>query len=166
MQIDRAKFLKEFVGGAIAESTLVELLHTCEIKPVDCDTCDGEACMDCTELKSLSNNYNAKLNELDKIFIGAPVMLTHANGEYLPYEYQGASDLKNYTYRLPTVEEAPRNVWLTPWLEKPKKLKEYTILIRYCIEDVEHVDKEHSVSFCWDEVEAVMIMEDFKYEYR
>ena len=97
-----------------------------------------------------------KLNELDKLFVGAPVMAGNSLSKWHHKDYFHHS----VKLRLPTVKEAPRNVWLAPGLEMPEELNQLQVIVRF------NTNQFYVLSvlgdFDWEDVEAVMILEDFK----
>jgi len=136
-----------------------------------------ESCVNCIHLNGLderpciycsinkTNRFEKKKDDLDKIFVGAPIMLCGNNSKNCTnINYLSPCIANNYHYRLPTLDESPRNVWLCPPLIIPNKLKKHNVLYRYSKEDVEHTLIGSILSFDWDEVEAFMILKDFKNE--
>ena len=142
-----------------------------EVKPVDCDECKNSAsnnggyepCSACSRF--YSDCFEPKHNELDNLFIGAPVMMKYsgiANDMESLVTYSDGFTGHEYT-RLPTVAESPRNVWLAPWLEMPEELNELVVLFRYESNDAIIYDKGEIFSTSnWHNVEAVMILEELK----
>lgn len=143
----------------------IEILKDCEIK-VNCADCVGDDCGMCPDQPlDKFTHFKPKQNELDNLFIGAPVMVKSltSNDYYLSnYNPKATIDHALKRLRLPTVEEAPRNVWLAKWLKMPVELKKFNVLYRYKCSDVEYCLVDGNAAFGWDKVEAIMILEDLK----
>jgi len=141
MNIDETKFEKEINSGW-TRYDLLKLLTDCEVDFIDCNECGNKniTCHACKHRKDAPDMFKPKQNELDKLFIGAPVMVKDLSGQksvlksfhyktiHNYYTELGSPCAWNYC-RLPTVEEAPRNVWLAPWFEMPKELMELKVLL-------------------------------------
>ena len=95
--------------------------------------------------------------ELDKLFINAPVII---GDDLVTTSYYKETKRK---FRLPTVKEAPRNIWLAPWLKIPKELIGKNVLFLLYVDDIIHYPVfEVFNDGSWDEVKAIMIIENFK----
>lgn len=145
------------------DSKAYDIIDECEIKPVDCSGCYFQSnfgsCQNCSVNKQ--NLFKPKHNELDKLFVGAPVMKLsiHQGNEVWDCIFcQYIENLTSEHYKLPTVEEAPRNVWLAPWVDAPEELES---LICWC-RIKGNVDLYNYQGVLWNEVESIMILEDFK----
>lgn len=157
----------------------MHLIVGCEVKLEECSKChEGEIknsllCMCCESNPGLQNNFNPKQNELDKSFIGAPLMCRDISfdGDNTDWHLSKSgdrvmtSDPDCVQCRLPTVVESPRNTWLAPWVNMPKELNNSNLNVWLKIKG-----KSHPVNFgnyyCqggeWKNVTGVMILEDFK----
>ena len=107
-----------------------------------------------------------KQNELDKLFIGAPVFcsLCSYTDHIRMFNYGNIPINYHQTpIRLPTVEEAPRNVWLAPWLEMPEELYNLKVLLWGTNDDIKLYSKGRCEpnNIAWENVEAIMILEGF-----
>jgi len=143
-----------------------------EIKPVDCDGCDNNTsviqCSSCRHNKNAVDNFKPKRNELDNLFVGAPVMVCglgrEAEFEQLTYNGRLKFYVNDEIIKLPTIGESPRNVWLAPWLEMPEELKNLNTIIRISKVDTMHYEDGFEVynDGRWSDVEAVMIIEELE----
>jgi len=117
--------------------------------------------------KVIENCENEK-DELKRLFIGAPVMLWYPmlNDNKGDWKIENYFNQKSATtqLRLPTFEEAPRNVWLAPWLTYNEDIVGNYILIRYNKGQVINNPSIITLGRDWDRLEAIMICEDFKNE--
>ncbi len=172
--------------------SVLNLIKKFEIKPVNCDECEIDfsvlnvLCRVCKHNRYVKSCFKPKRNELDKLFDGAPIMLMDLStrNKRKPTFNLGVFELSKLdpnleryedywmNVRLPTVEEAPRNVWLVPWLEMPEEFKDTPICVRkgleiWNFENGVWAGKDGILSIengilSWEDVEAVMIMGDFK----
>ena len=140
-----------------------------ETKPVDCDECvmgkhNKISCQTCKHYKDAKDYFKPKRNELDNLFIGAPVMMIVEDGitDVMPTTYPNV--YRGFRSRLPTIEEAPRNVWLAPWLEMPNEILETHYLAKYrTTKNIGSYKKNHGLHpENWSDVEAVMLIEEFE----
>ena len=134
-----------------------------EIKPVDCDECKNSAsnnggyepCSACSRF--YSDCFEPKHNELDSLFVGAPVII---GSDMITTPYYKET---KRAFRLPTVKESPRNVWLAPPLEMPDLIDHKVLLwakdgeIMCCPEDY-----WPPTSVNWDNVKAIMILKELE----
>jgi len=144
-------------------TTGFNLVKGCEIKPADCDGCQNKniKCGICKDSLDLISHFKPKQNELDKLFIGAPVIQCCEQSECYPIVYlSNHKTVANCNIRLPTIKEAPRNVWLAPWHKQPEKLINLNAYVK--LKDMDMLSPIDNWFVSWDDVEAVMIMEDFK----
>lgn len=165
MNIDRKKFLSLLEQDMVMDDeTIHDYLNDCEIKR-DCNKCTLKnnfgSCQNCSVNKS--DLYQEEQNELDNLFIGAPVMMERYEDKWELSDY---CDGSIYKLRLPTVAESPRNVWLAKWLTRPSELI-MNVYVRMPfkggISNIIPLNKlKEGTWWCWDKVEAVMILEDFK----
>lgn len=75
------------------------------------------------------------------------------------YEKGEIEGFWNYI-RLPTAEEAPRNVWLVPWDEEPKDLPEKDYLLNYGNNIISQCHIGYKIKD-WDDIKAIMLLEAF-----
>jgi len=183
MNIDIKKVEKLFTKREI------KLIEQCEISKEDCNAChkgpyDNTSihCIICNQKPGAINNFERKINTLDKLFIDAPIMVRDNNRDkyqlktYLYktihnyYTKEGCPNSWNYC-RLPTVKESPRNVWLAPWLELPNSLCGLDILVWYENNQQERfnplVKAENNginlyLNNKWNSVKSIMILENLK----
>jgi len=112
-------------------------------------------CISCIHSPNLTDNSVPIINELDGLFIGAPIVLNHADNKVRINYYDGIS--KANIDRLPTVKESPSNIWLAPWSRQPEELKELNIWCK-----VKNDNNLYKLAgSLWEEVVALMIVKDF-----
>lgn len=140
-------------------------------KFTSCDDCfykhEKGLCDKC--IHNLVDNFSClpKKEWRTKLFVGAPIMVAEKGQNPSLSEWRGASYPPFFELRLPTVEEAPRNVWLCPWDEMPKELNSMEILIKSTLNDTLYQYIGCIKPLCinpnvWETAEAVMILDDFK----
>jgi len=115
------------------------MLKECEIDNKDCEKCaiiyypKGKTCNNCYTRPTLVDNFVEKQNELDGLFIGAPIMHidTPASIDAPKLEYYNKTHhfMRKQLVRLPTIKQCPRNTWLAPWSKMPKELYELNVLL-------------------------------------
>ncbi len=137
-----------------------------EIKQVDCNECVRKNinCFACTDNPNNTSHYKPRNHELDKLFDGAPVMVWQECSipGWLLTEFEEGFD-RTLNFRLPTVKESPVNTWLAPGLEMPEGLIKLGFLARFPDDRCIVYPTEACVSSSnWGDVEAFMILEDFK----
>ena len=167
MNIDLKKLADEVGPLEMRFGSVRALLYKCEIPPVDCNECESpkefdnkmSECAYCINNPHFENNFKQKQNELDKLFIGAPVMAKQpmiSNEVWGLVTHEKDDCLMKGLYRLPTVKEAPRNVWLAPWLKMPEELNKLKVIL------INEAGDVYIHAFKWEHAVAVMILEEFK----
>jgi len=164
MNINKSKCF-ECGEGMLNRDIIKSQFLTCEIKR-KCFECgevqfvDNPKCVNCFSSPNLTDNFKPEQNELDKLFIGAPVMVDDSLNTWYHKDYFHHS----VKLRLPTIEESPHNTWLVPPLEMPVELENLTICIRYKPEDKIIVCQPtiNWLKSMWKEIQAFQIIEDFK----
>ena len=99
-----------------------------------------------------------------KLFIGAPIMANTLvkNSDWEMFMYSGELNFYKFSemHRLPTIKEAPKNVWLCPWDEKPEGFDEVRVMMRNKLNNT--WDYEPQDTYESEDVTAIMILEDFQ----
>lgn len=171
MEINVIEFKKycEAVEGSI----VMKALYKAEITPKKCSNCSEpeslkfsdpkNKCTYCTHNPHFRDNFKIGKTELDKIFINAPVMLcNNSSNGCIGSIFKGPCELTEYHYRLPTIEEAPKNIWLCPWLEIPEILVLHAVLLWPKNGNIRFMPKgactKNSVN--WDNIVKLQIIEE------
>lgn len=152
MNIDRQKFKESVDRGDFFNKSIMQILDDCEVK-----------------------KPKPEQNELDNLFIGAPVMskndVFNKDAIWVLGKVRDTNMLDLIdNIRLPTVEELIDNGWVNkwfaPWVEMPEKLMLLHVLLRIKTIDpfVIRISELENSAWSWGNVEAIMILGDFKYE--
>ena len=94
-----------------------------------------------------------------KLFEGCPVMWDGLLRQY--NNIYNFKDTNRHHYRLPTIKESPRNVWLCPHDKKPEGFDDVRIIFRNKLNNTwDHYSCEDRYDS--NEITAFMILEDLK----
>ena len=118
--------------------------------------------LDSPTLNSDLSGWRLKPKEAwkSKLFESCPIVLDVIDN---PLNKLIVSYVKNNVYttsfRLPTIEEAPRNVWLCPWDKKPEGFDDVRIMCRNKLNNSWDYDPDLD-DYDTFELTAIMIIED------
>lgn len=191
MNIDEEKLIMRLTthdqeGYEAHRQSLEKMLKDCEIKPADCDKCTNRCpvsgdCLnpECIDLPGRRSYFKPPVNELDKLFIGAPMMVHYHKRQPTPSikldTFHGwknkviVGDSEHYVQgliRLPTVKELLDNKWVNkwfaPWETMPEELKELRFQVWFKSGNLTIYEKGVWVNINnWPDVKAIQILEDW-----
>jgi len=174
MNIDIKKLSLQIHPHSATERDRVKrIAEKCTVPDKACNDCGRvydnglTLCARCIINPKNSNNFQPHVDVVSRLFIDAPIVIP-APGVVGVGRLEDGSVLTTYNactdniLRLPTVEEAPRNVWLAPWKDEPESLFRTHRLLRLKNGDIYPYECGIRQSLKWRYILAIMILADLE----